>query len=238
MRMKKCYPEAPALCRLLTLFLLLPQLAAISVKAEKTHVCVSVSPYAYGHHFSSPRPIPPVVNLTASIIQQKEIQLQWGITQPRDISHFEIQHSSNGRSFSSIGIVKLKLGSDAAELVYAFQHLRPVKGRNFYKIKTVFLNKTNEQSEIVPVIFSDIADSTREVKVFPNPSKGTVYFSAESNEVAQYQLYLFDIEGKLLRQKMILANQTALISALQRGTYLFEIFKNDERIDRGQLIVN
>lgn len=197
----------------------------------------SVSLYACGPSFAEG---PPVTNLTAAILNHKEIRLNWEISETRNILHFEVQHSTNGRSFSAIGIVKFKLNAESAKTDYQFQHIQPAPGKNFYRIKTIYLNRSTDQSITVPIVFSqDTADKNdKEALVFPNPSEnGIVYFSTKAKTISQYQLYVFDLDGKLVRQKLILSNQTTIIQQLTKGTYLFEIFRNDDRIDHGQLVV-
>ena len=52
-----------------------------------------------------------------------------------------------------------------------------------------------------------------------------------------YQLYLFDIEGNLIKQANIRNKQTTVLNNLEKGTYVFEVFSDDERIENGQLFV-
>lgn len=180
--------------------------------------------------------LPPVLsNVTATVHDRKEVHLQWESAPEQTISYFEIQHSVNGRIYSSIGIIK-------AKDTHQFVHHNPVKGRNFYRIKVVFTNKTFENSPIVPVVVEQKEGEEKEASVYPNPvENGTLFFSTRaelsSSQISSYQLFVFDLEGHLVKQKMIISNQTTLISDLKKGTYIFEIFKNDDRIDQGQLIV-
>ena len=241
--MRKCYPVS--LIR--SCKLLLPAyfcLAGIQVHAAASVMRQSVSLYACGPFFSTPvyatalASFQPVSGLTASLINNKEVQLQWELSDEKNILHFEIQHSTNGRSFSAVGIVKFKLNTEGSKAAYTFLHTQPVSGKNYYRIKTVYLNRSSEQSVIVPIQYSTDEKDKKEAVVFPNPSaNGIVYFSTTSSRSAQYQLYVFDLDGKLVRQKLIQSNQTTILQQLSKGTYLFEIFKNDERIDSGQLIV-
>ncbi|MGV3767356.1 MAG: T9SS type A sorting domain-containing protein [Chitinophagaceae bacterium] len=218
--------------------------AGLQLRAAAPQLKQSVSLYACGPFFTGPENhsvqvlLPPVTGLTASLVNNKEVQLQWELSDEKNILHFEIQHSTNGRSFSAVGIVKFKLNTEAEKAAYTFLHTQPVSGRNYYRIKTVYLNRSTEQSVIVPVQYSTDAKDRKEAVVFPNPSaNGIVYFSTTSSRSAQYQLYVFDLDGKLVRQKLVQSNQTTILQQLSKGTYLFEIFKNDERIDSGQLIV-
>ena len=52
-----------------------------------------------------------------------------------------------------------------------------------------------------------------------------------------YQLFLFDVEGNLVKQANIKNKQTTVIDNIEKGNYLFEVFSDDERIENGQVIV-
>lgn len=178
-----------------------------------------------------------IVNFTGTIVGTREIQLQWEWSGERNISHFEIQHSTNGRTFTSLAQVKTKFGADAKD-PYLFRHANPVNGRNFYRIKTLYQNKTSTYSDIIPLVLEVNNSEEKDVKLYPNPStNGSVYFSAKGKEVAAYQLFIFDMDAKLIKTVKIITNQTTIIKDLPKGTYMYDIMKDDERISKGQLII-
>ena len=64
-----------------------------------------------------------------------------------------------------------------------------------------------------------------------------LFFSASGEDGKVYQFYLFDMDGKLVKQTQIRNRETTLISKIEKGTYLFEVFSDDERIENGNLTV-
>jgi len=64
-----------------------------------------------------------------------------------------------------------------------------------------------------------------------------VFFSVKGLQGRVYQLYVFDVDGKLLKQTEIRNKQTTLISNIEKGTYFFEVFTDDMRIGHGQIAV-
>jgi len=236
--MKKCYSAlTPKRYRaLIMLPALLIAAKGLTAADNPNRNCSGVFAYAYGHILFEPTP--PVINLTVAVLQQNEIQLQWHISNTSNIAHFEVQHSSNGRSFNAIGIVKLRLSGDSAQCAYSFQHLQPQRGRNFYRIKTVYLNKSNEKSAIIPVNLQEYEDSVPTARVAPVKGKKMICFSGDGQETTTYSLFLFDLDGRLVSRKDMPARQTTMFTSPNRGIYLFEIFKNDDRIDQGQLVVD
>jgi hypothetical protein len=79
------------------------------------------------------------------------------------------------------------------------------------------------------------------IKLYPNASHEVLFFSA-SGSASQadgkvYQLYLFDVDGALVKQANIRNRQTTVLNNIEKGRYVFEVFSDDERIENGQLIV-
>ena len=75
------------------------------------------------------------------------------------------------------------------------------------------------------------------IKLYPDASHEVLFFSARGVDGKVYQLFVFDIEGKLVKQVNIKNKQTTILDNIDKGNYLFEVFSDDERIENGQLIV-
>ena len=75
------------------------------------------------------------------------------------------------------------------------------------------------------------------IKLYPDASHEVLFFSARGVDGKVYQLFVFDIEGKLVKQVNIKNKQTTILDNIDKGNYLFEVFSDDERIEKGQLIV-
>lgn len=75
------------------------------------------------------------------------------------------------------------------------------------------------------------------IGLYPDARNQVLFFSANGVERKIYQLYLFDMDGKLVSQASIRNRETTVLTNLQDGNYLFQVFSNDERIEDGQLTV-
>jgi hypothetical protein len=75
------------------------------------------------------------------------------------------------------------------------------------------------------------------IRLYPNANNEVLFFSASGNEGKVYQLFLFDIEGKLVKQVNIKNKQTTVLNNIEKGDYLFQVFSDDEQIENGQVIV-
>lgn len=76
----------------------------------------------------------------------------------------------------------------------------------------------------------------RIIKLYPNPSSnGTV--SILSAKPTTLHFYIFDMEGKLVYQTLLKNNEKKKIENLDKGTYLYTAFENDQSIEDGKLII-
>ncbi|WEK35771.1 MAG: T9SS type A sorting domain-containing protein [Candidatus Pseudobacter hemicellulosilyticus] len=86
------------------------------------------------------------------------------------------------------------------------------------------------------VVRKQVTHKKYRVNLYPNASHEQLFFHAAGREGKVYHLYLFDVEGKLVRQALVTNEQTTVLRSLEKGNYSYEVFSNDERISNGQLI--
>jgi hypothetical protein len=75
------------------------------------------------------------------------------------------------------------------------------------------------------------------IRLYPDARQQVLFFSANGEEGKVYQLYLFDMDGRLVHQAQIRNKETTVLTTISEGNYLFEVFTDDERIENGQLTV-
>jgi hypothetical protein len=75
------------------------------------------------------------------------------------------------------------------------------------------------------------------VSIYPDASQKVVFFSVRGQEGKVYQLYVFDVDGKLVRQTETRNKQTTILKHIEKGVYFFEVFSDDLRIGNGQIAV-
>lgn len=74
------------------------------------------------------------------------------------------------------------------------------------------------------------------VRLYPNPTtNGIVTVNSNANEILHF--YVFDLEGTLLHQIELKGKEQKTITNLKKGTYTYDVFKDDESIEQGKIIV-
>ncbi len=75
------------------------------------------------------------------------------------------------------------------------------------------------------------------IKLYPDAKQQVLFFSANGADGKVYQLYLFDMDGRLVNQTRIRNRETTVLTNITEGNFLFEVFTDDQRIENGQLTV-
>lgn len=75
------------------------------------------------------------------------------------------------------------------------------------------------------------------IRLYTNANQQVLFFSASGEQGRIYQLFLFDMNGTLVKQANIKNKQTTVINNIEKGIYLFEVFSDDVRIENGKVTV-
>ena len=75
------------------------------------------------------------------------------------------------------------------------------------------------------------------IKIYPSATNEVLFFSASGETGKVYQLYVFDMDGKLVKQTQIRNKETTLLAHFVKGNYMFDVFSDDEKIENGTMVV-
>jgi hypothetical protein len=89
----------------------------------------------------------------------------------------------------------------------------------------------------VVTITKNLNNKKHKVRLFTASDYKTLLFTVDGVSEGRYTLYVFDMEGKLVIQSVILNHETGILSELPSGSYLFEVLANDDKVEAGQLKV-
>ncbi len=150
----------------------------------------------------------------AKLNKEQAVELHWRTVSEENNSHFLVQRSTDGKTFTTIG--KVKAGDRPLSVQeYSFVDEEAKAGTNYYRIQQVDVDGTRDNSEIVNVLVSGAAKDDSVILLYPNPGKDQVWFS----QPADYEL--FDTSGRLLISGR--AEGAVDVSGLPKGTYLVRI---------------
>lgn len=86
-------------------------------------------------------------------------------------------------------------------------------------------------------ISKSLSSKKHKIRLYPDARQQVLFFSANGENGKVYQLFLFDMDGRLVSQTQIRNRETTVLTNISEGNFLFEVFTDDERIENGQLTV-
>lgn len=132
-----------------------------------------------------------LISLSAGV-QQGVPQLKWQTAAEKNCKGFEIEHSSDGKTWSNIGFVSSKgeNGNAARTLSYEFKHNAATNGKHFYRLRQIDLDGKATLSKTVSVL---LQSSTAVLQLYPNvidqnASRFTLAGLSGNSEIAVFNI--------------------------------------------------
>ena len=159
-----------------------------------------------------------------------QVALQWYTATELNTSHFIIQHSTDGSSFTDIGTVKA-IGSGANG--YQFTDNNPINGINYYRLKSVDKDGGFSYSKVVSV---QLTVNSNQLAVFPNPTKEKV--TVRGNHIVSVQVV--DNMGRVIKTQLLkdASNPTLSLTGMVAGVYHLRVQTTDGKVSGANLVVN
>jgi hypothetical protein len=154
--------------------------------------------------------------------------LLWTTTSEINFDRFEIQRSTDGRAFETIGSVKGKgFNFKDLETNYSFFDSNPIAGKNYYRLKSVDYDAYFEYSKII----LENWEGKRLISVYPNPADGwsiglTTNFTGRKGSIAE----IYNNVG-ILQQRFRVDDDGVSIfhfsDPLKKGNYFLKFTSSD-----------
>jgi hypothetical protein len=142
--------------------------------------------------FNSSSPVPVrFTNISAQAQSAHSISVSWQTGVESGISYYEVERSTDGKTFSSIGQVAAKgTGTGSYSLVDA----GAISGAYYYRVKGVGVSGEVEYSAVVKVTVGSAAPG---IAVYPNPVKGGhISLELDNQPAGSYTVRLLGINGQ------------------------------------------
>ncbi len=176
--------------------------------------------------------------------QTESVLIEWKTILETDVAYFEVEKSTNGKDFVTLGRKETILGNSNQEIrSYQMFDNSPSNGTNYYRLKTINKDDTkgnsNEFSKIISVNFE--GKQTLSLSVYPVPAKNDVnsilnvaFFTPKEENVFIEIISLTGVRVAKYEQKAQAGqNKISLkTSNLAIGTYIIAIRNSQENTFR------
>ena len=145
------------------------------------------------------------------------IQLNWETSTELNNEKFEIERSTDGRTFQMIGEERGQ-GTTQQTQSYQFMDQAPVTGLNYYRLKQMDYDGQFAYSPVTAITFTRKGG----ISVYPTATNSMVNIVTEDEGNALVKV--FHINGSLMKQQAFAGNTLPLdLSSLPNGTYLIVV---------------
>lgn len=163
----------------------------------------------------------------------KAVQLKWSTTDESNMSHFEIERSTNARDFEKLGTLPINNSNSLNN--YSFEDVAPVKGNQFYRLKITENTGKITYSSVAKINFK----SDKVISFYPNPVQSNTALFITNTDGEQINIQFYNATGKLLASGITNSNKVPaqMMMGLKGMVYYRAFNKNGDILGLGSFIV-
>jgi len=160
-----------------------------------------------------------LISFTAKLANGKS-NLKWVSENEINVSHFDVERSSDGNRFEKLTEITSKGGG-----IYNMVDAAPLKGVNYYRLKMVDKDGkfTYSNIEVVKVL----SNAGFGFNMYPNPNKGILILEPSLLD-KPVTISIFDQQGRMVLVKQITGITSININQLANGVYTVKMIHNTD----------
>jgi hypothetical protein len=167
--------------------------------------------------FTDQQPLPVILlDFDAVKTSNNTAMLHWHTATEQNVSHFEVERSSDGKNFEPIGKITAA-GNSTITNSYKLPDLSPLAGTNYYRLKTVDRDGKADYSNISTLHFG----SGYNILLYPNPTESEVTVTGLETGM---QVDMLNAEGNLVGSFPVNGNSLTIpAKSIASGLYILHI---------------
>jgi len=161
------------------------------------------------------------------------VLLSWETFSETNTAYFEIERSSNGTDFVTIGKINAK-GNSTTRQLYSFTDITPANGVNYYQLRMTDINGSFSYSNKVAVKNNSQLIS---ISIFPNPVSSILQVQIPSKQNSMASIVISDASGKVVYRLQAPVSEgnnarSIPVAGLVNGLYQLTIERNGDKQTR------
>lgn len=147
---------------------------------------------------------------------KNDVQLTWITASEIDNYGFEIEHSSDGKTWTTIDFVKGN-GNSLSTIKYQYLDQEVSQNLNYYRLKQIDFDGDFEYSNIVN---ASIAAAT-DFRIYPNPVRDRLH--VEAAQETPIRLVITDQLGRVVLERELDQSNNFGVESLAKGIYILSL---------------
>ena len=155
-------------------------------------------------------------------IRNNQAVINWATSTEDNTEKFVIEHSTDGRVFTTAGEVAAA-GNSNSSISYGFTHINPVTGANYYRIRQQDLDGRHTYSKVIMLLNRQ---HLKETVLAPNPVHDMLHITEPGKKWVR-KIEIYDMNGRMQLSKTVEAEVSSYslsAAALVKGTYVLKVF--------------
>lgn len=140
-----------------------------------------------------------LLEFSAKPLQQNKTLVSWTVLQESKVSHYVIEHSSNGVDFTAIGTVKSV--NSGSRYVYSFIDGRKPDNINYYRLRIIDFDNSFGYSKTVVLKYA--GNVLQSLQAYPNPAGNMIKLLVNQPVKGQASLTILDMNGRTVRTSQL-----------------------------------
>ena len=175
---------------------------------------------------------------TAELNIDKTVLLNWETSQESNSSHFDIERSQDGSTWTTIGSVQAAGTSDMT-IDYTFTDESPATGINYYRLNMVDRDGRDAYSDVKIVRTAALVSK---VSFYPNPARDYVNVSLSQASGTEVTIRLINQAGQVLQEKKAVSSNGATVTfpvqQYSTGLYILSVVGADGSHESSKLLIS
>ncbi|KAA0993524.1 T9SS type A sorting domain-containing protein [Dyadobacter aurulentus] len=165
--------------------------------------------------------LPVTLTLFEATRQENSAFLTWQTSSEVNSAAFELQHSTNGKTWNLISRIAAS-GTSASSTDYSYTHLNPENGSNFYRLRMLDLDGSFTYSTIRDLRFDHIF----KLSVYPNPAVNNITIKGISLTNIK-EITLYSLDGHVAYVSKSPGSEVIDVSGFPGGVYMAVVTQKD-----------
>jgi parallel beta-helix repeat protein len=174
-------------------------------------------------------PLPVTLSRFGATAQRSNVLVSWTTASEKNVSHFEVYASADGRTYKAISSRIRAKGNSNVSASYSFTDVNALANASvvYYKLKSTDSDGSFEWSDVA-IVRSGKNNSTTGFAIYPNPFSNSL--SLDVPEAGATEVVITSLQGELLSEQTVAADGGKVtlnnLGTLKPGIYFIKITQN------------